>query len=99
MLLVNVCMYSFFFFSSRRRHTRCSRDWSSDVCSSDLEDREKAAKLRLSSGLWKVASNEDKFAGTSTGISLHSALFHLLVIVGVRVSHRRELQLWATPLQ
>ena len=25
-----------FFFSSRRRHTTCSRDWSSDVCSSDL---------------------------------------------------------------
>src|SRR5256884_516747 len=25
-----------FFFLSRRRHTRCSRDWSSDVCSSDL---------------------------------------------------------------
>src|SRR5687768_18408646 len=25
-----------FFFSSRRRHTICSRDWSSDVCSSDL---------------------------------------------------------------
>src|SRR2546422_9702763 len=28
----------FFFFSSRRRHTRCSRDWSSDVCSSDLQE-------------------------------------------------------------
>src|SRR3712207_6644385 len=28
---------SFFFFSSRRRHTRYWRDWSSDVCSSDLE--------------------------------------------------------------
>src|SRR6266542_3602790 len=27
----------FFFFSSRRRHTRFYRDWSSDVCSSDLE--------------------------------------------------------------
>src|SRR5690606_40188263 len=27
----------FFFFSSRRRHTIFSRDWSSDVCSSDLE--------------------------------------------------------------
>src|SRR5687768_17628840 len=27
-----------FFFSRRGRHTRCSRDWSSDVCSSDLED-------------------------------------------------------------
>src|SRR2546422_6557218 len=31
-----MCWY-FFFFSSRRRHTRCSRDWSSDVCSSDLD--------------------------------------------------------------
>src|SRR5262245_65221856 len=30
-------VYSFlFFFSSRRRHTRCLSDWSSDVCSSDL---------------------------------------------------------------
>src|SRR5690606_41123416 len=28
--------WSLFFFSSRRRHTRFSRDWSSDVCSSDL---------------------------------------------------------------
>src|SRR5690606_39602661 len=27
----------FFFFSSRRRHTSFSRDWSSDVCSSDLQ--------------------------------------------------------------
>src|SRR2546429_6030817 len=31
---MSVC--TVFFFSSRRRHTRCSRDWSSDVCSSDL---------------------------------------------------------------
>src|SRR5215469_17351016 len=30
------CLYIFFFFSSRRRHTRSLRDWSSDVCSSDL---------------------------------------------------------------
>src|SRR5205814_2599020 len=28
----------FFFFSSRRRHTRCLSDWSSDVCSSDLSN-------------------------------------------------------------
>src|SRR5437868_15065712 len=28
-----------FFFSSRRRHTRSKRDWSSDVCSSDLEPK------------------------------------------------------------
>src|SRR5690348_17599627 len=31
----------FFFFSSRRRHTRWTGDWSSDVCSSDLEYRYK----------------------------------------------------------
>src|SRR5699024_11819735 len=30
-------LFSFFFFSSRRRHTRSKRDWSSDVCSSDLD--------------------------------------------------------------
>src|SRR5690606_39918432 len=32
----DVILSVFFFFSSRRRHTRFSRDWSSDVCSSDL---------------------------------------------------------------
>src|SRR5256885_3147813 len=30
------CYFLFFFFSSRRRHTRLQGDWSSDVCSSDL---------------------------------------------------------------
>src|SRR5215510_10578890 len=33
-------MRLFFFFSSRRRHTRWPRDWSSDVCSSDLAERD-----------------------------------------------------------
>src|SRR5207302_2969779 len=32
----DLSLLRFFFFSSRRRHTRFSRDWSSDVCSSDL---------------------------------------------------------------
>src|SRR3989454_10962236 len=32
-----MCRLCFFFFSSRRRHTRLQGDWSSDVCSSDLE--------------------------------------------------------------
>src|SRR2546426_6523510 len=31
------CMEGYFFFSSRRRHTRLQGDWSSDVCSSDLD--------------------------------------------------------------
>src|SRR3712207_8464509 len=35
----------FFFFSSRRRHTRYWRDWSSDVCSSDLLTPGKARAL------------------------------------------------------
>src|SRR5437868_15372764 len=35
-----ICLFFFFFFfSSRRRHTRSKRDWSSDVCSSDLVAR------------------------------------------------------------
>src|SRR5437899_6615772 len=36
MWTTSVWRWSFFFFSSRRRHTRCLSDWSSDVCSSDL---------------------------------------------------------------
>src|SRR2546422_4516164 len=48
----------FFFFSSRRRHTRCSRDWSSDVCSSDLEcsvGHLEASGLSRRRGLWQDA--------------------------------------------
>src|SRR5436305_13867286 len=40
----------FFFFSSRRRHTRCGRDWSSDVCSSDLgfaDRRDRRVRWRI----------------------------------------------------
>src|SRR5215510_1167449 len=36
-----------FFFSSRRRHTRWPRDWSSDVCSSDLDDDVREATRKL----------------------------------------------------
>src|SRR2546427_4521348 len=36
----------FFFFSSRRRHTRFDCDWSSDVCSSDLRHREAGELVR-----------------------------------------------------
>src|SRR3989440_6543638 len=37
----------FFFFSSRRRHTRSDRDWSSDVCSSDLRRLQPAYEQRV----------------------------------------------------
>src|SRR5690606_40602634 len=39
-------MVAHFFFSSRRRHTRFSRDWSSDVCSSDLVETDIASEFR-----------------------------------------------------
>src|SRR5262245_49061117 len=40
-----------FFFSSRRRHTRCLSDWSSDVCSSDLDDHPDVPRARLGADL------------------------------------------------
>src|SRR3989475_5077365 len=39
MFLLSMTILFFFFFSSRRRHTRFDCDWSSDVCSSDLDNR------------------------------------------------------------
>src|SRR5690606_40297684 len=66
-----------FFFSSRRRHTRFSRDWSSDVCSSDLvnggaDNRSRLASYELSTGnltSWNPIVNAavmDLAVGTST---------------------------------
>src|SRR5258705_8067565 len=40
-----------FFFSSRRRHTRCLSDWSSDVCSSDLTNATTCIKQGIVLGL------------------------------------------------
>src|SRR5690606_40576250 len=41
------------FFSSRRRHTRFSRDWSSDVCSSDLVDWQVVGQAFEQKPFWK----------------------------------------------
>src|SRR5690606_40704639 len=46
----------FFFFSSRRRHTRFSRDWSSDVCSSDLDCCAHARGTTVNGVSWGVKS-------------------------------------------
>src|SRR6266498_393045 len=53
LLLLVLWFLSFFFFSSRRRHTRCGRDWSSDVCSSDLG--------------WKIEAGAAPFGGREGG--------------------------------
>src|SRR5207302_6378521 len=59
-----VFLFFFFFFSSRRRHTRFSRDWSSDVCSSDLFLPSSKAKSP-SLFCWNYS-----VAGTSTRFSI-----------------------------
>ena len=72
----------FFFFSSRRRHTRCSRDWSSDVCSSDLgfnggsvsltspvtnASGEPAYTLTYSDSAWQFTGSATFTSSSSTG--------------------------------
>src|SRR5438105_11782387 len=55
-----LCRVFCFFFSSRRRHTRSTRDWSSDVCSSDLE----TFRFRRASGICRAlppAEVRDRF--------------------------------------
>src|SRR3712207_9407476 len=48
-------MRFFFFFSSRRRHTRYWRDWSSDVCSSDLDGAGHVQSLIFGAVLFNAA--------------------------------------------
>src|SRR2546422_5648868 len=67
LILDRVCLeLYFFFFSSRRRHTRCSRDWSSDVCSSDLAghiDHGKTALVKALTGVDTDRWEEEKRRG------------------------------------
>src|SRR3989454_12075751 len=55
----------FFFFSSRRRHTRLQGDWSSDVCSSDLEDL--GYRPWSSSHFWRTPALEERPDGRDAG--------------------------------
>src|SRR5699024_11800539 len=54
----------FFFFSSRRRHTRSRRDWSSDVCSSDLG----VLLERVAHGLVLAEALQDLVGGPTEGL-------------------------------
>src|SRR5687768_10062979 len=68
-----VFFFVFFFFSSRRRHTRCSRDWSSDVCSSDLrrfEERagEMYAKAKIGGFLHLCIGEEATIVGATQAL-------------------------------
>src|SRR5579884_1544315 len=61
---------SFFFFSSRRRHTRWPRDWSSDVCSSDLPGIRKVAftgSTEVGMRVMQLAANDIKRVSLELG--------------------------------
>src|SRR2546421_5487221 len=57
----------FFFFSSRRRHTRSDRDWSSDVCSSDLGTHTLTAVARDAAGNTKISAAVTITVSNNTG--------------------------------
>src|SRR2546421_1506858 len=56
--------YFFFFFSSRRRHTRSDRDWSSDVCSSDLAGV--LGEWELTASVSSASNRTKEFSGPLT---------------------------------
>src|SRR3712207_7297827 len=49
-----------FFFSSRRRHTRYWRDWSSDVCSSDLNGATRSIEIQLTKSAYRQLRRKRK---------------------------------------
>src|SRR6266542_760105 len=58
-----------FFFSSRRRHTRCYRDWSSDVCSSDLISAIRRVRREVPEAAGIALAAHDYDAGTKPVIA------------------------------
>src|SRR5689334_24048851 len=68
-------MQSFFFFSSRRRHTRWNCDWSSDVCSSDLVRQ--AEQVRSSIGVTGQFAAVDQLLTGEENLRMMARLAHL----------------------
>src|SRR5207249_8229485 len=74
-------LFLFFFFSSRRRHTRSKRDWSSDVCSSDLAFSMWIAGAGVRGGQAIGSTDELGFEGVQDPYhvsDLHATLLHLM---------------------
>src|SRR6266536_927278 len=78
----------FFFFSSRRRHTRSTRDWSSDVCSSDLEEvvLRASARVQRQTGAAMVVHPDashrsyEQIARTLDLLESEGALLHKVIV-------------------
>src|SRR5690606_40715658 len=90
----------FFFFSSRRRHTRFSRDWSSDVCSSDLpvaarlvQDESLVSFHRATAHDMLPVKNEVSQPGGGVDIQLSQQLSHAQA-GGLRSEERRVGKEW-----
>src|SRR5437762_14131048 len=64
-----------FFFSSRRRHTRYIGDWSSDVCSSDLAEKEIRRRRRNDAG-GPRAREEELHRAAPLDAEIHRVLVH-----------------------
>src|SRR5690606_40033832 len=79
--------FFFFFFSSRRRHTRFSRDWSSDVCSSDLNFPEVA--LPAQKGTHRILHVHRNVPGVMSQINQVFADNHINVAAQYRSEERR----------
>src|SRR5699024_11910474 len=60
-----------FFFSGRRRHTRSKRDWSSDVCSSDLGSKKLAAQPGLADTLGRPRYEVLPLSGAEAQVTEH----------------------------
>src|SRR5690606_41151693 len=82
-LCVTTIFSFFFFFSSRRRHTRFSRDWSSDVCSSDLQTGKTAIAIDC------IINQKQNFETND----LKKQLFCIYVAIGQKRSDRKSTRL------
>src|SRR5256885_12991796 len=77
-------MYVFFFFSSRRRHTRLQGDWSSDVCSSDLSSMSQHESAR-----WRIGEAAKRSGVAAANIRYYEK--ERLLSAGVREDNQYRL--------
>src|SRR2546426_8890974 len=78
----------FFFFSSRRRHTRLQGDWSSDVCSSDLGISATVTELLLSAEYLLAEGNHEVILCERGVRSFDTATRNLFDVTVIPVVHK-----------
>src|SRR6266852_8581224 len=83
--------FFFFFFSSRRRHTRCYRDWSSDVCSSDLNRMREIIQLvrAIELALFRIGGIENRLRRVRAQSDPAQPTVHVSAVIKQRAAQRR----------